>query len=47
VRDARARDASPMRVIASLNFSRSSAFSIAAGEAPISSTSYLFRTPFL
>ena len=40
-------DASPMRVIASLNFSRSSAFSIAAGEAPMSSTSYLFRTPFL
>ncbi len=38
---------SPMRVIASLNFWRSSAFSIASGEAPISRTPYLLSTPFL
>ncbi len=36
-------DESPMRVIASLNFSRSSAFAMASGDAPISSTPYLFR----
>ncbi len=37
----------PIAVIASLNFSRSSAFSIAAGLAPISLTPYLLSTPFL
>ena len=36
---------SPMRVIAALNFSRSSALSIAFFVAPISSTSNLVRTP--
>ena len=36
---------SPIFVIASLNFSRSSALSIASGEAPISSTPCLFSTP--
>ena len=36
---------SPMRVIAALNFSRSSALSIAFFDAPISSTSNLLRTP--
>ena len=40
-------EASPMLVMASLNLSRSSAFSIAAGEAPISSTPCLCSTPFL
>src|SRR6266704_3575201 len=38
-------DASPIRVIAALNFSRSSALSIAFLEAPISSTSNLVSTP--
>ena len=38
-------EASPMRVIAALNFSRSSALSIAFFDAPISSTSYLLSTP--
>ena len=36
---------SPILVIASLNFRRSSALSIASGLAPISSTSYLASTP--
>jgi hypothetical protein len=36
---------SPIRVIASLNFSRSSALAIASGEAPISCTPYWSRTP--
>jgi hypothetical protein len=35
----------PMRVIASLNFRRSSALSMASGVAPISSTLYLCSTP--
>ncbi len=35
----------PMRVIASLNFRRSSALSMASGLAPISSTLYLLSTP--
>jgi hypothetical protein len=34
-----------MRVIASLNFSRSSALSMASREAPISSTPYFSSTP--
>ncbi len=38
-------EASPMRVIAALNFSRSSALSIAFFDAPISSTSKRFSTP--
>ncbi len=38
-------DARPMRVIAALNFSRSSALSIAFFDAPISSTSNLVSTP--
>ncbi len=38
-------DPRPMLVIASLNFSLSSALSIAAGEAPMSSTPYFSRTP--
>ncbi len=37
----------PMRVIASLNFSRSSAFSMACSLAPIISTPYLASTPCL
>ena len=36
----------PMRVIASLNFRRSSALSMASGLAPISSTLYLASTPW-
>ena len=36
----------PILVIASLNFKRSSALSMASGVAPISSTSYLAKTPW-
>lgn len=36
----------PMRVIASLNFRRSSALSMASGVAPMSSTPYLASTPW-
>ena len=40
-------EARPMRVIACLNFSRSSALSMASREAPIISTSYFSSTPCL
>jgi len=39
-------DSSPMRVIASLNFWRSSAFSMASSRAPIISTPYFCSTPW-
>ena len=38
-------DSRPMRVMASLNFRRSSALSMASGVAPISSHLYLCSTP--
>ena len=39
-------DPRPIRVMASLNFRRSSALSMASGLAPISSTLYLSSTPW-